>query len=130
MHIFHSLEKGNMKLLKYIASFTAVAFLLGASAFARDNNSGSFDLSEPAHVGATLLQPGHYKAEWTGPNDALKVSIIKNGKTVATTEGTIKELPEKASATEVTVKTEHNSRKQVEEIDFSNHSGALMLPGM
>lgn len=119
-----------MKSLKYIAPFTAVAFLLGAAAFAKNSNSGSFDLAESAHVGSTLLQPGHYKAEWTGPNDGLKVSILEHGKTVATTEGTIKELPQKASATEVTVKTEHNKRKQVEEIDFDNHSEALMLPGM
>jgi len=119
-----------MKFLKYVASFTAVAFLLGAAAFARDANSGSFDLTEPAHVGATLLQPGHYKAEWTGRNDALTVSILDHGKTVATTQGSMKELPSKATATEVTVRTRKNNSKRVEEIDFSNRSEALLLSGM
>lgn len=120
-----------MKSLRYLTSFAATALMLCASAaFARNNNSGSFDLAESAHVGSTLLEPGHYKAEWTGPNDALKVSILQNGKTVATTEATMKQLPEKAPSSEVTLKTEDNNRKQVQEIEFNNRTDALVLSGM
>lgn len=115
-----------MKSLKYFASFTAAALLLCAAAFARDNKSASFDLAEEAHIGSTVLQPGHYKAEWTGPNDALQVSILRHGKTVATAQATIKELPSKPAASSVTVK----DNNQVEEIEFDNRSEALVLSGM
>lgn len=121
-----------MKSLKCIASFTALAFVLSGAAFAKDKvkDSGSFDLSEPAHVGSTLLQPGHYKAEWTGPENALKVSILDHGKTVATTDGTMKQLPSKARQSSVILKDEQGNSKQVEEIDFTNHTGALVFSGM
>jgi len=118
-----------MKFVKYLASLTAFALILCVVAFARDNKSGSFDLAEPAHVGSTLLQPGHYKAEWTGPDNSLQVTILEHGKTVATTEGTMKELPSRATADEVTLKTVNDSR-QVQQIEFNNRPGALMLGGM
>ena len=119
-----------MNLLKYIASFTAVAFVLCAAAFARDNNSGSFDLAEPALVSSTLLPPGHYKAEWSGSENALKVSILAHGRTVATADGTLKQLPQKSATSEVTLKTEQDNSRQVKEIDFGNRTEALVLSGM
>jgi len=118
-----------MKSLKYLASFAAAALLLSAASFAKDSKSGSFDLAVPARVGSTLLQPGHYKAEWTGSDDALKISILEHGKTVATAEGTMKQLPSKATTSEVTVKTLNNNN-QIEEIEFDNRSEALTLSGM
>ena len=118
-----------MKSVKYLASLTAFALILCAAAFAKDNKSGSFDLAEPAHVGSTLLQPGHYKAEWTGPENSLQVTILENGKTVATTEGTMKQLPSKATSDEVTLKTVNESM-QVEQIEFNNRPEALMIGGM
>ena len=123
-------REGNMKSLKYLASFTAVALLLCAASFARDNSkSGGFDLAEPAHVGTALLQPGHYKAEWTGPDTNLTVSILKNGKTVATSQATMTQLPSKASQSEVTIK-KLNDNNQIEQIQFNNRTEALTLSGM
>jgi hypothetical protein len=127
--IFNSLLEGerNMRLIKYLASIVAVAVVLSLGAFAKDQNSGKFDLTQTARVGSTTLQPGHYKAEWTGPSNALQISIIQNGKTVATTKGHLKELPTKAENNAVTIKTNTN---RVEEIDFNNRTEALILPGM
>lgn len=76
-----------MHFLKYLASLAALAFLLSGAAFAADMNSGKFDLQQQARVGQTILKPGSYKAEWTGPDNALKVSIIKGKETVATSSG-------------------------------------------
>jgi hypothetical protein len=42
-------------------------------------------------AGSTELAPGHYKAEWSGPADGVKIEIFENGKTVAT--GQVKHLP-------------------------------------
>jgi hypothetical protein len=119
-----------MRFIKYFASIAAIALVLSLGAFAKDHDSGQFDLPQAARIGSTTLQPGHYKAEWTGPNNALQVSIIQNGKTVATTQGQLKELPSKAPADAVTLRTVDNNAQQVEEIDFNNHTQALDLSGM
>lgn len=119
-----------MRFIKYFASVVAVALVLSLGAFAKDHDSGKFELYQTAQVGSTMLQPGHYKAEWTGPNDALQISIIQNGKTVATIHGQLKELPTKAENTAVTVKTASNNTQRVEEIDFNNRTDALLLSGM
>lgn len=119
-----------MRLIKFMASLIALAMVLSLGALAKDHDSGSFDLSQAARVGSTTLQPGHYKAEWTGPNDALHVAIVKDGKTVATATAKMKELPTKAKSGAVTLRTTNNHNEFVEEIDFSNRTGALLLSGV
>jgi hypothetical protein len=119
-----------MRSLKYLASFTAAALLLCTAAFAKDFNSGSFDLPEAAHVGSTVLQPGHYKAEWTGPQTDLKVSIMQHGKVVATSDASIKQLPTKSANDAVTLGNAQDNTKRLDEIDFNNRSEALLLSGM
>ncbi len=118
-----------MKSLKYIAILAAVAIACSLGAFAKNSNSGSFDLSNTAKVGSTVLHPGHYKAEWTGSEQALQISILQNGKTVATAHGQLKQLPEKAPYTAVDMKTLNNKSQQVKEIDFTNRDKALMISG-
>ncbi len=76
-----------MKFVQYFASFAIVAVALSEGAFAKDNHSGNFTLADTAQVGSTQLAPGNYKAEWSGPADNVKIEIMHNGKTVATTEG-------------------------------------------
>jgi hypothetical protein len=119
-----------MRALKYVALFVAFAFVLSLGAFAKDTNSGSFDLQQPAQVGSTVLQPGHYKAEWTGSGDAIKIDILQHGKTVATAQGKIKQLPGKSPYDSVSMKNLDNNTKQVDEIDFNHRSEALVLSGM
>jgi hypothetical protein len=119
-----------MQSLKYVGLLVSIALMLSLGAFAKNLNSGSFDLQQTAKVGGTVLQPGHYKAEWTGPESAVKVSILRNGKTVATTEGSIKELPSRAPNDSVTIKTLPDNSTRVDEIDFNNRTEALLLSGM
>lgn len=118
-----------MRFIKYPACFAAFALVFSLAAFAKDANSGGFDLTQSARIGSTVLQPGHYKAEWTGPKDALQVSVLDHGKTVATAKGNLKELPEKAPYDSVTVRTHRNNTQQVDEIDFNNRREALVLGG-
>lgn len=119
-----------MRAMKYMATIAAVAMMLSLGAFAKDVNSGSFDLDQTAKIGSTELPPGQYKAEWTGNQKALNISIVKNGKTVATTRGTLKELPTKARYNAVTVKTLPDKSTRIDEIDFSNRTDALVFSGM
>lgn len=118
-----------MRSLKYLGSFVAVALILCLGALAKDANSGSFELTQPAQVGSTVLQPGEYKAEWTGSPTDVTINILQHGKTVATTKGSIKELPAKAANDSVTLKNVNN-QQQVHEIDFHHRAEALMFSGM
>lgn len=118
-----------MRALKALL-FTIFALTLCVTAFAKDSNSGKFDLSQPAKVGSTVLQPGQYTAEWTGSNDAVKINILQHGKTVATAEGTVKQLPAKSPYSSVSMKTQPDNTNNVDEIDFNNRSEALIIHGM
>jgi hypothetical protein len=80
-------------------------------------------------VGSTQLAPGNYKAEWNGPANDVKVDIVQNGKTVATTEGKIKDLQQPAPYDAVMIKTLQNNTKALDEIDFNHRSEALVLEG-
>lgn len=119
-----------MQSLKYLSLSLALATFLCAGAFAKDSNSGSFDLDQPAKVGTTVLQPGHYTAQWTGTANSVTVSIVQKGKTIATAPATIKQLPAKAPYSAVSLRPTQDNNQRVEEIDFSNRSEALVLSGM
>jgi hypothetical protein len=115
-----------MRFTKYLGSFIAVGLILCAGAFAKDINSGNFNLVQKARVGSAMLEPGHYKVEWTGPNNDLTVSVLQKGKTMATTRASLKELPSRASDNSVTINTRN---QRVDEIDFANRTEALALSG-
>jgi hypothetical protein len=122
-------EKIEMKFVRYLASFAVVALVFSLSAFAKDNHSGKFTLSDTVQVGSTQLAPGDYKAEWNGPADNVKIDIIQNGKTVATTQGKLENLQKPSPYNAVLTKTLDNNTKALDEIEFGNHTEALVLSG-
>jgi hypothetical protein len=122
-------ETSQLQSIRFMAVFSVLALALSLPAFAKDANSGSFDLTQPVQVGSTVLQPGHYKAEWTGPKTALQISILRDGKTVVTTQGTLKELSSKAPYDAVTVRNLDDHTTRVDEIDFNHRTEALVLAG-
>lgn len=112
--------------MKWITSSLAVAALLvfSVSAFAKDNHSGSFDLSDTARIGSSQLAPGHYTAQWTGPANDVKINILKGNHTVATAEGHMKDLSKPAPYSAVVM---DENTKAVNEIDFGNRTEALQI---
>ena len=98
------------------------------NSFAKDNLSGKFTLADPVRVGSTELAPGHHKGEWSGPADAVKIEVLQNGKTVATKQGQIKNLPRPAPYESVATKSE-NDTTTLDEIEFNNRTDALVLGG-
>lgn len=118
-----------MRLMKFSAALTVLTLAFSLAVLAKDSNSASFDLADRAQIGSTVLEPGHYKAEWTGSNDSLHISILKNGKTVATASGQLKELSTKAPYTSVSTKANSDNTLQVGEIDFDQRTEALMITG-
>jgi hypothetical protein len=117
-----------MKSAKYIASIAIATLALSLGAFAKDNHSGNFTVSDNVQVGSTQLAPGDYKAEWTGPDNNLQVVITRHGKTVATAEGKIVNLQQPAQYSAVLTKQTGTTVK-LDEIEFNNRSEALQLGG-
>jgi hypothetical protein len=117
-----------MKFAQFVAAFAILASVLSANWFAKDNHSGKFTLTDPVRVGSTELAPGRYKAEWSGPADAVKIEISQNGKTVATVPGQVKSLPRPAPYDSVVTKTK-NDTITLDEIEFNNRTDALVLGG-
>ncbi len=117
-----------MKSAKYLASIAIATLALSLGAFAKDSHSGNFTVSDKVQVGSTQLPPGDYKAEWTGPANDLKVVIMRHGKTVATTEGKIKDLQQPAPYSAVLTK-QTGTTLTLDEIEFNNRNEALQLGG-
>lgn len=120
-----------MKYMKYMGLLATLAFAFSLTAFAKDAKSGNFTLDSPMQVGSTQLAPGQYKAVWSGPANAVKVVIMQHGKTVATTEGQIKDLQQPSPYSAVMVKPAANNSNQnaISEIDFNHRTEALVLSG-
>lgn len=118
-----------MKYANYIAAVAIMAFGLSLSAVAKDKDSGNFTVDDTVQIGSTQLAPGNYKAEWSGPANALKIDILHNGKPVATTAGKLKDLQRPAPYSAVLVKPTAQSQKTLSEIDFNHRNEALILGG-
>jgi hypothetical protein len=118
-----------MKFLQYFVVSTVMALMISATAFAKDYQSGKFTLMDTVQVGSATLAPGDYTAQWSGPTDHVKIDILRHGKTVATVEGSIKDLPQPSPYTAVVTKTEPDNTKKVQEIDFNNRTQALTIAG-
>lgn len=118
-----------MRIARFSALLCALALALSAAAFAKVKNEGSFDLTQPATVGSTQLQPGHYKAEWTGTNGTVNVAIMQHGKTVATAQAELKELTNRSTFSGVTLRTTTDHGNRIEEIQFNNRKDALVISG-
>jgi len=108
-----------------VGMFTVV---LTTATFAANKNEGNFTLTDTLRVGSTELRPGDYKAEWKEEaGGAVKVDILEHGQTVATAEGKLKDLQERAPYSAVVTKPLGNNARTIEEIDFSNQKQALVL---
>ncbi len=119
-----------MKAINYLAICALLALTFSVTAFARDKESGSFSLTDHANVGSTVLAPGQYKAEWSGPTNHLNIQILKRGKVVATTTGKMEDLQHPSPYTATTEKTLSNNTKRLDAIQFNNRTQELVLGGM
>jgi hypothetical protein len=116
--------------LKTLAVIAILSLWFAMSAFAKNSDGGVFNLTEPARLGSSTLQPGQYKADWVGPNGDVQVTIWQRHKTVATAEGRVVRNATAASHSAVTMETLPDNSRRVEEINFRNSHYALVLSGM
>jgi hypothetical protein len=117
-----------MKTLARLSALAMFALALGTLSFAASKNQGNFTLPATTRIGSTDLRAGQYRAEWKEETGgAVKVDILQHGKTVATAEGKLKDLPAPAPYDAVITKPLGDNAKAIDEIDFSNRKQALVL---
>lgn len=117
-----------MKYKQVLVYTIAAVTLFSLSAFAKSKNEGNITVDEPLQVGATQLSPGHYKVEWNGTGNQVKLNIMDHDKTVATVPAKLvpRAEPSRYDALVTTTPTKGQAA-QLKEIDFNKHTQALML---
>jgi hypothetical protein len=117
-----------MNVSKYLGILAAIILSLPLAAFAKENNEGRLQLSDPVEIGSTRLEAGSYKVEWNGAGPTVQINILQGNKTVATTSGRIVELQRPSSYDDVVLKPVANGNvKTIDEIDFNNRKEGLRL---
>jgi len=116
-----------MKQMKYMALLSMLALLFTASAFARDKNQHSLEISDSIQVGGTQLEPGSYKVEWQGTGPQVQVNFVRNGKTVATAPGTLKTNDAHVTQDDIVTDATKANAKTLKEIDFGHNKESLLF---
>ena len=116
-----------MKQIKYAALVSMLALLSTVSAFAREKNQHSVDISDSVQVGNAQLTPGNYKVQWQGTGPEIQVNFILDGKTVATVPGTLKTNDAQVVQDEIVTEETSANTKTLKEIDFSHNKEAVVF---
>ena len=116
-----------MRLSRSFLFVAVLAMLIPVGAAARSNNEHKVNLATAVEIGNTQLQPGTYKLEWQGNGPAVNVEFVKNGKTLATTQGQWVDRSQPAPYDSVTTKKASDNRDRLVEIDFHNQKQALQF---
>lgn len=106
------------RICQSLAIFAVLA--LATPIFAR-SVSQPLDLDQPATIGSTTLRPGHYDVQ--ADLNSYQVRITQNRKLVATVEGKIVTLAQKAPYGSVIF-----DGRRIHEIQFSGKSEAIEIP--
>ncbi|HET9183118.1 MAG TPA: hypothetical protein VFP59_13360 [Candidatus Angelobacter sp.] len=104
-----------------------LALTFSASAFAANASKGNFQISEQVQVSGTTLPAGNYTAKWDGTGPAVQVSILRDGKTVATVPGKLIQSNQKAAYDSSEIQTGASGSRELTELHFSGKQYALEL---
>ncbi len=113
--------------LKVMILFLAVALV--SSAFAADGGKGNFRVSAPVQVNGTTIPAGDYVARWNGSGPTVQVSIVKNGKTLATVPAKLVQSEQKASEDAAEIQNGAAGKRELTGLHFSGKKYSLELSG-
>lgn len=116
-----------MKVLRLFAMLFAGSLLLSTAALAAKNKKKDIHLYEDATVKGTLLHPGDYKVEWSGPGPNVSLSIIQDGTTVATVPARVVAENTAHDHDGYVLQNAKNGNKSIEEIFFSGKKYDLRI---
>ena len=117
-----------MKSASISKAIVAVSIILAGTAFAGDSHKGSFQISSPALVSGKQLPAGDYIAKWDGAGPDVQLSIVKNGKTLATVPAKLVELNAKADQDATEISNGSHGSRDLTTLRFSGKKYALEIP--
>jgi hypothetical protein len=106
----------------------AMALLVPAAALAKDKDSRTVNIPNTVVVNHQLLTPGKYKVEWQEAGPQVKVDFMRNGKTVAQANGTLKTSDAQITQDDIVTKKNASNRNVLKEIDFGHQKEAIIFP--
>ncbi|HST79303.1 MAG TPA: hypothetical protein VLN58_12515 [Verrucomicrobiae bacterium] len=111
--------------LKLMVLFLALA--VGMTALAANGNKGDFQISSPVQVNGTTLPAGDYTAKWEGTGPAVQVSIVRNGKTLATVPAKLVQSEQKAADNAAEIQNGNSGQRELTALRFSGKKYSLEL---
>ena len=111
--------------LKLMVLFLALA--VGMTALAANGNKGDFQISSPVQVNGTTLPAGDYTAKWEGTGPAVQVSIVCNGKTLATVPAKLVQSEQKAADNAAEIQNGNSGQRELTALRFSGKKYSLEL---
>jgi hypothetical protein len=116
-----------MRFFKYLALLSLAALMFASLAEARSTkNERTLKFSDPVQIGTVHLKPGTYKVEWQNAGPNVKVTFLRNNKTIATAPAKLK-LNQDVPYNEVVTDHAHANQSMLREIDFSHGKEALVF---
>ena len=116
-----------MRVLRMMALLFAGSFLLSTTAWAAKTNKKTMHLYENAKVKNTVLHPGDYKVEWSGPGPNVRLNIVHDGATVATVPAKVVAENTAHGQDGYVLKSTKSGGKTIEEIFFSGKKYDLKI---
>lgn len=118
-----------MKLsLRFQVVLMVLLLLPAASVFAgTDNHKGSLNLGAAVQAAGKDLPAGDYTVKWEGMGPTTQVSIIQNGKVVATVPARVIKMDQKSSQDVAGVNTDSDGSRTLTLIQFEGKSYALEI---
>ena len=111
--------------LKLMMLFLALA--VGVTALAANGNKGDFQISSSVQVNGTTLPAGDYTAKWEGIGPAVQVSIVRNGKTLATVPAKLVQSEQKAADNAAEIQNGASGQRELTALRFSGKKYSLEL---
>ena len=100
-----------------------LALLLATAAFAA--NKGSFNLDERTTVSGHQLAPGQYQLKWDGAGPSVDVSVLSQGKVVATVPARLIELGHADANSSTETNQNPDGTRSLIKVDFAGKKYAL-----
>ncbi len=105
----------------------SLALLLATAAFAGDAHKGSVQFFGPVQLNGKQLPAGEYQVKWEGSGSNVEMSVLRNGKVLATAPAQLVELDQKPSADAALINNNTDGSRSVNEIRFAGKKYALAV---
>ncbi len=108
-------------------SITAFVLLIGITAIASEKDTRTVKLFYPAALGGNVLKPGEYNVKLESHSPEVTLTFVKDGKTVATTQGRWEDHNSVPTRNEVVYDTNQDGSQMVSEIRFRGTKEVIVL---